>query len=81
MVAETRSSFEVNAVLKDFVAADFELCNADIDIGQDAVNDVGDQHTFTVDVSTTVAGNPSPAPDGTIVDVTLTHSNPPVSST
>jgi len=76
MVAETRSSFEVNAVLKDFVAADFELCAADIDIGEDAVNDVGDQHTFTVDVSTTVAGNPTPAPDGTIVDVTLTHSNP-----
>ncbi len=76
MVAETRSSFEVNAVLKDLVAADFELCSADIDIGEDAVNDVGDQHTFTVDVTTTVAGNPSPVPDGTIVDVTLTHSNP-----
>ena len=76
MVAETRSSFEVNAVLKDLVAANFELCNAEIDIGEDAVNDVGDQHTFTVDVSTTVAGNSIPAPDGTIVEVTLTHSNP-----
>ena len=42
MVAETRSSFEVNAVLKDLVAADFELCGADIDIATDAVNDVGD---------------------------------------
>ena len=76
MVAETRSSFEVNAVLKDLVASTFELCSANIDIGEDAVNDVGEQHTFTVDVSTTIAGNPTPAPDGTIVNVTLSHSNP-----
>ena len=35
-------------------------------------------------MSTTIAGNPSPAPDGTVVDVTLTHSNPagnPVAAT
>lgn len=76
MVAETRASFEVNAVLKDLVAANFSLCDADISIAPDDVNDVGDPHTFTVNVSTTVAGNPTPAPDGTIVDVTLTHSNP-----
>ncbi len=76
MVAETRSSFEVNAVLKDFVHADFALCGANISIAPDDVNDVGDSHTFTVDVSTTIAGQPTPAPDGTIVDVTLTHSDP-----
>jgi hypothetical protein len=76
MVAETRSSFEVNAVLKDLVHSNFELCGADISIAPDDVNDVGDTHTFTVNVSTTIAGNPTPAPDGTIVDVTLTHSNP-----
>jgi hypothetical protein len=75
-VAETRASFEVNAVLKDFVHSGFELCDADISIAPDDVNDVGDTHTFTVDVSTLIAGDPSPAPDGTIVDVTLTHSNP-----
>ncbi len=75
-VAETRSSFEVNAVLKDLVHSNFDLCEADISIGEDDVNDVGDTHTFTVDVSTSVAGNPTPVPDGTIVDVTLTHSNP-----
>jgi hypothetical protein len=75
-VAETRSSFEVNAVLKDLVHSNFELCAADISIAPDDVNDVGDEHTFTVDVSSTIAGNPTPAPDGTIVDVTLTHSNP-----
>jgi hypothetical protein len=75
MVAETRSSFEVNAVLKDFAHSNFELCDADISIAPDDVNDVGDSHTFTVDVVTTVAGNPTPAPDGTIVDVTLTDAN------
>jgi hypothetical protein len=75
VVAETRSSFEVNAVLKDFAHSEFELCGADISIGTDDVNDVGDTHTFTVDVSTTVAGNPSPAPDGTIVTVALTDGN------
>src|SRR5919106_59369 len=31
-VAETRSSFEVNAVLKDFVHSEFSLCAADISI-------------------------------------------------
>jgi hypothetical protein len=76
MVAETRSSFEVNAVLKDFVHANFELCDANISIAPDDVNDVGDSHTFTVDVNKLVAGNETPADDGTIVDVTLTHSNP-----
>ena len=76
LVAETRSSFEVNAVLKDLAHSSFALCGADISIAPDDVNDVGDSHTFTVDVSTTIAGNPSPAPDGTIVDVTLTHSTP-----
>jgi Prealbumin-like fold domain len=75
MVAETRSSFEVNAVLKDFVHSNFELCGANISIAADDVNDVGDPHTFTVNVNTTIAGQPTPAPDGTIVDVTLTHSN------
>jgi len=75
VVAETRSSFEVNAVLKDLVHSRFELCGADISIAPDDVNDVGETHTFDVNVSTTVAGNPSPAPDGTIVDVTLTDAN------
>jgi hypothetical protein len=75
MVAETRSSFEVNAVLKDFAHADFQLCGADISIAPDDVNDVGDTHTFNVDVNTTVAGSPSPAPDGTIVTVTLEDAN------
>ncbi len=75
VVAETRSSFEVNAVLKDLAHSQFPLCDADISIGPSAVNEVGEQHTFTVNVNELVAGNPAPVPDGTVVDVTLTHSN------
>ena len=74
-LAETRSSFEVNSVLKDFVHSEFELCDATIEITPDGVNDVGEIHQFDVEVNTTVAGNPSPAPDGTIVTVTLTDAN------
>jgi Prealbumin-like fold domain len=75
MVAETRSSFEVNAVLKDLVHANFQLCNANISIGPSAVNEVGDEHTFDVTVNKTVAGTETPADDGTIVTVTLTDQN------
>jgi hypothetical protein len=85
MVAETRSSFEVNAVLKDLVHSQFALCNANISIGPDGVNDVGDQHTFRVMVNKSVAGNNTPADDGTIVNVTLSDAdgNPvtPISDT
>ena len=75
-LAETRSSAAIDAQLKDFVRGDFQLCDADITIAPDDVNDVGDTHTFTVNVFRTFAGSTSPAPDGTLVDVTLTHSNP-----
>ena len=75
VVAETRSSFEVNAVLKDLVHSRFQLCGANIEITPDAVNDVGDPHTFDVEVNQTVAGNETPVADGTIVDVTLTDAN------
>lgn len=73
-LAETRSSFEVNAVLKDLVHGSFPLCGADISIAPSAVNDVGESHTFTVTASKTFAGESAPADDGTLVDVTLTHS-------
>jgi hypothetical protein len=75
MVAETRSSFEVNAVLKDFVHANFQLCGANISIGPSAVNEVGDEHTFDIDVNRLVAGSETPVDDGTIVTVTLTDAN------
>ncbi|HET6950642.1 MAG TPA: prealbumin-like fold domain-containing protein [Acidimicrobiales bacterium] len=75
VVAETRSSFEVNAVLKDLVHSQFELCDANISIAPDDVNDVGDSHTFTVTANQTFAGQETPAPDGTIVTVTLTDQN------
>lgn len=61
-VAETRSSFEVSAVLKDLVAGEFDLCSADISITPDGVNDVGDAHPFTVEVTKSVAGADSPVP-------------------
>lgn len=76
VVAETRSSFEVNAVLKDLVHSQFELCDANIAIAADDVNDVGDTHTFNVTVNKVIAGQETPADDGTIVTVTLSHSNP-----
>jgi len=38
VVAETRSSFEVNAVLKDLVHSRFQLCGANIEITPDDVN-------------------------------------------
>lgn len=74
-IAETRSSASVDAVLKDFAFGDFDLCGADIAIGTDATNEVGDPHTFTVSVSQVFGGASYPAPDGTDVDVTLTSSN------
>ncbi len=74
-IAETRSSQSVDATLKDFTGGNFPLCGANISISPDAVNEVGDDHTFTVTVNQTVAGANSPAPDGTIVDVDLTDAN------
>ena len=72
-VAETRSSQSVDATLKDFVAGDFNLCSASIAIEGSDVNEVGDPHTFTVTVSKTVAGIPSPV-SGVKPTVTLVAS-------
>lgn len=55
-IAETRSSQSVDATLKDFVAGDFNLCSASMQIAGSGVNEVGDQHTFTATVTKTVAG-------------------------
>ena len=79
-LAETRSSTSVDAQLKDFTLGQFPLCGANIEIGPDAVNKVGDPHTFTVNVNQTVAGSSTPAANGTIVDVTLTDSNGAINS-
>ena len=73
-LAETRSSASIDAQLKDFVRGDFELCEADISIAPDDVNDVGETHTFTVHVSSVFGGQPSPV-EGNNPTVTLTDAN------
>lgn len=71
-MAETRSSQSVDAVLKDFAVGSFPLCDAAIQISGAAINEVGDDHVFTVNAQKILGGSPSAADDGTIVDVDLT---------
>jgi hypothetical protein len=76
VMGKSRSSQSFTAELKDFTAPEsFQVCNAGISIAPDAVNEVGDTHTFTVHVNKTLGTTTTPAPDGTIVDVTLTAAN------
>jgi len=73
---KTRSSQSFTAELKDFSAPEsFPICGGKISIEPDAVNAVGDTHTFTVNVAKTIGNAEEPAPDGTLVDVTLTDAN------
>ena len=71
IVLETRSSFETNAVLKDFIASEFSLCDADIAIAPNDTNGIGEPHTFTVTVTKSVAGASTPV-QGNHPVVTLT---------
>lgn len=76
VMGKTRSSSSFTAELKDFtVPQSFPICDAAISIGPDDVNEVGDSHTFTVNVSKKIGTTSIPAPDGTIVDVVLTDAN------
>lgn len=76
VLGKTRSSQSFTAELKDFAGpASFPLCSASISIAPDAVNEVGQEHTFDVTVDKEFAGVSSPADDGTIVNVALTASN------
>ena len=61
-------------MLIDFAQGDFQLCDADISIAPDDVNDVGESHTFTVHVSSTFGGVSSPVA-GNTPTVTLTDAN------
>ncbi len=73
VLGKTRSSQSFTAELKDFAGpAGFPLCSANIAITGDAVNEVGQEHTFDVEVNKVFAGVESPADDGTIVTVELT---------
>ena len=82
IMGKTRSSQSFTAELKDFAGpTSFPICKATISIAPDDVNAVGDSHTFNVNVGTSVGGGTTtPAPDGTIVTVTLTDANGAVSS-
>ncbi|MGH3360881.1 MAG: prealbumin-like fold domain-containing protein [Nocardioides sp.] len=73
-VAETRSSTSVDAVLKDLVADQFDLCTVDATIGPDDTNGIGEKHTFTVDTSKSFGGGTPTVPNDAHVDVALTHS-------
>lgn len=80
MLGKTRSSQSFTAELKDFAGPiPFPLCDANIQISGDAVNEVGQEHTFTATVNKVIAGETSPADDGTIVTVDLTDANGAVS--
>ena len=74
VLAETRSSPELTATLKDFAFGNFEICGANISISPDGVNEVGDPHTFTVNVSGGVSGSESGV-EGVFPDVTLSTSD------
>ena len=80
VMGKTRSSSSFTAELKDFtVPESFPICTAAIGIEPDGVNEVGDEHTFTVTVSKKIGTLTVPVPDGTIVDVDLTDANGAVS--
>jgi hypothetical protein len=70
-LANTRSSHSTTAQLKDFALGSFEQCGASIQISPNAVNKVGDTHTFTVHVDKTVGGTQAPV-QGVKPTVTLT---------
>jgi hypothetical protein len=73
-LASTRSSHSTTAQLKDFAIGGFEQCGASITITPTATNEVGQSHTFTVQVFKTVAGSPAGA-SGVNPTVTLTTAN------
>jgi len=76
MMGKTRSSQSFTAELKDFAGpVAFNVCGASIQIQPSAVNEVGAPHTFYVTVQQLLVGHSLPAPDGTIVTVTLTDAN------
>jgi hypothetical protein len=75
-MGKTRSSQSFTAELKDFAGpTGFDICDANISIAPDDVNEVGEDHTFTVTVNKQFGGLVEPADDGTIVTVTLTPSD------
>ena len=74
-MGKTRSSQSFTAELKDFSGPEaFNICGASIAIAPDDVNEVGQDHTFTVTVLQELGQTTEPAA-GEIVEVTLTDAN------
>jgi len=75
-MGKTRSSQSFTAELKDFAGPEaLPICGANISIAADDANEVGQSHTFTVNVFQSLGGVQTPAPNGTIATVTLTAAN------
>jgi hypothetical protein len=75
-MGKTRSSQSFTAELKDFAGPQaFPICGANISIAPDAVNEVGQTHTFTATVNQEFGATEAPVADGTVVTVTLTAAN------
>jgi hypothetical protein len=74
LLTNTRSSKETTATLYDFARRQFSVCDANIKITPDDVNEVGQSHTFTVTVNKTFGGTESPVA-GVKPTVTLTDAN------
>ena len=73
-MATSRSSASLTADPKDFILGNFEVCGAKISITPDDVNEVGENHTFTVKVFAGVTGQETPIA-GVKPNVTLTATN------
>ncbi|HEX5015240.1 MAG TPA: prealbumin-like fold domain-containing protein [Candidatus Limnocylindrales bacterium] len=70
-IAETRSSQSVDAVLKDYAFGKFSVCDANIQIGSDGANRVGDTHTVTGHVNQVIGGVSQNAPAGTTITFSI----------
>jgi len=75
VMGKTRSSQSFTAELKDFAGpASFPICGANIGIEADDVNEVGQEHTFTVTVNQELGAIETPI-EGVFPAVTLTDAN------
>src|SRR5204862_609253 len=63
-LGDTRSSQSLTATIFDYAGGKFEPCGATIKIEKNAVNKVGDTHTFTVTIGTSNGNTTTAAPNG-----------------
>ena len=79
IIFTSRASQSIESMLKDVGGGRLEICDANIQIDPDDTNEVGVDHTFTVNVNKISAGASSPAA-GVIVDVDLADANGAIST-